>query len=188
MDEHSHNGKSRTSAVIICAVAAVAIIAVAVAWYVLAGGNKQPAAEPTTPVPSSQTTTTSPSSTGSASTSAPVETPSPSQSESSQVPSSALAQTDASCNPHNTFNAEDPSKETLVYDESSKSLTLLSGSGSDFSTFSCVADALQMPAEDRTQIEAKADQPVQQTATWNNLTATWSYNQHSGLNLYVTEQ
>lgn len=178
MDEHSRNGKSRTAAVIIGAVAVAAVIAVAAAWYVLAGGDKQPAPLPSTSAPSSQTTTTG----------APVETPVPSQSESSQTPAVNLAQTDSACNPHTTFNSEDPSKEALVYDESSKSLTVLSGSESNFSAFSCVANALRMPAEERTQIEAKADQPLQQTFEWNGFSATWSYNEHSGLNLYITEQ
>ena len=178
MKEHSH-GKSRTAAVIVGTVIVVAVIAVALAWYVLTGGSRQPAPAPSTSVPSSQTTTT---------TTAPVETPVPSQSKSSQTPAANLAQADSACNPHTTFNSEDPSKEALVYDESSKSLTVLSGSESDFSAFSCVADALQMPAEERTRIEAKADQPLQQTLEWNGFNATWSYNEHSGLNLYITEQ
>lgn len=100
----------------------------------------------------------------------------------------ALQQTDAACNPHTSFNAENPAQESLIVDQATQSLTLMSGSQSTFATYDCVAKQLQIPADVTAEIESKQDQPMQKSFTWNGLTGTWSYNVNSGLQLYIVEQ
>ncbi|RSX53689.1 hypothetical protein D2E25_1012 [Bifidobacterium goeldii] len=100
----------------------------------------------------------------------------------------ALQQADSVCNPHTTFNAENPAQESLIVDQATKSLTLMSGSQSDFKTFNCVAQQLQIPADVTAEIDSKQDQPMQKSFTWNGLTGTWSYNVNSGLQLYIVGQ
>ncbi|MBW3081338.1 hypothetical protein [Bifidobacterium saguinibicoloris] len=90
------------------------------------------------------------------------------------------------CDPHTDFDSSDNTKESLIADGAGKSLTLLSGSQSDFTTFDCVAKQLDMPADDITAMTSKQDQPDQQTFTWDGLTASWIYNANSGLSLTIT--
>lgn len=107
--------------------------------------------------------------------------------QSTDIPA-MLRKADASCNPHTAFNADATGQESLVLDEQTRSLTLLSGARSDFTTFDCVANTLHIPSEVVSAIKSKQDQPDQLNFTWDGLSGTWSYNVNSGLNLYVVQQ
>ncbi|RSX54240.1 hypothetical protein D2E25_0548 [Bifidobacterium goeldii] len=109
------------------------------------------------------------------------------QSTSTDIPT-VLQQADSACNPHTTFNAENPTQESLIVDQATRSLTLMSGAQSNFTTYDCIAKQLQIPTDVTAEIESKQDQPDQKSFTWNGLTGTWSYNVNSGLQLYIVGQ
>jgi len=78
--------------------------------------------------------------------------------------------------------------EMLVLESDGQSLSLISGKNSDKSLYRCVADAIEMPDDVRTQIDNDADSAGSSEARWNGLYATWSVSPNSGLDLYVEPQ
>lgn len=167
----SHTVRNRIVAVV---VAVIVIAAIVVAVLAFRNGGSSQTQQPTTQQQATQQ---------SQQHSEPE--PSNQQKDVSPLPD-ALQQAVKACDPHNDFNSADNTKESLIADGTGKSLTLLSGSQSDFTTFNCVAKQLDMPEADVTAMTSKQDQPDQQTFTWNGLTASWIYNANSGLSLTIT--
>lgn len=175
MSSDSSNTSSRTirNRIIAVVIAVIVIVAAAIAVLAFRNGDSSQAQQQTTQQQSQQSEQHAEAQ------------PNNQQSDVSPLPAS-LQQAVKACDPHNDFNSSDNTKESLIADGTGKSLTLLSGSQSDFTTFNCVAKQLDMPEADVTAMTAKQDQPNQQTFTWNGLTASWIYNANSGLSLTIT--
>ena len=209
MKELDADKKRRT--VILVVVAAVVVIALIVALTVLLRSRSEPQAQPTQPVETSATT--SPSTTTTTTTSAAPTTPAPSTST-SEAPSTSPSATDSpsatgsseaavptadpaisksfkavdsACNKGTQFNS-DPSQEAMLVEDGGRSLTVMSGAQSDMSVFECVADKIALPSEVRQSIESKQSQPDERSANWDGMTATWTFNPNTGLDLYITAQ
>ncbi|MDD6373486.1 MAG: hypothetical protein PUF97_03245 [Bifidobacteriaceae bacterium] len=78
--------------------------------------------------------------------------------------------------------------EALVLEDNGKSLTVLSGNASDFSTFKCVANQLNIPADYTAEMFKKQDNPSTVSISWDGYSAQWTYNTRSGLDFYITSK
>ena len=190
-DHQPERGAGILVAAGVALVAAVAIVAVLAVRGSDGGKATKSATSPatsSTSVSASAPASSAPPSSSAPSPASPSAQPSSPTSASATtaaIPSALIAAYDG-CNPGTSFNAENVTQESLILDEKTKSLTLMSGAKSDFAVLECVAGKLGMPADAVDAMRSRVDEPRQQTVNWDALTAQWIYNANSGLNLYIT--
>ena len=92
------------------------------------------------------------------------------------------------CDKGVAFDETATTTEALVLEDNGKSLTVFSGNASDFSTFKCVANHLNIPAGYTAEMLKKQDNPSMVSISWDGYSAQWTYNTRSGLDLYITSK
>lgn len=92
------------------------------------------------------------------------------------------------CDKGVAFDETATTTEALVLEDGGKSLTVFSGNASDFSTFTCVANHLNIPANYTAEMLKKQDNPSMVSISWDGYSAQWTYNTRSGLDLYITSK
>jgi len=167
----------RRRAFVFAVIAAIVVFALIAAAVVLTQSRQVSQSQPNQPV-ETNAVPSSGASTSASTVSVPTADPTVAENfESANV----------SCNKGTQFNS-DPSQEAMLVEDGGRSLTLMSGAQSDLSVFECVADKIALPDEVRQSIETKQSQPDERSVNWNDMTATWTFNPNTGLDLYITAQ
>lgn len=115
-------------------------------------------------------------------------TPQPSSTPTSTKMAKSLNEAYQACDKGVAFDETATTTEALVLEDGGKSLTVFSGNASDFSTFTCVANHLNIPANYTAEMLKKQDNPSMVSISWDGYSAQWTYNTRSGLDLYITSK
>ena len=115
-------------------------------------------------------------------------TPQPSGIPTSTKMAKSLNDAYQACDKGVAFDETATTTEALVLEDGGKSLTVFSGNASDFSTFTCVANHLNIPANYTAEMLKKQDNPSTVSISWDGYSAQWTYNTRSGLDLYITSK
>ncbi|KAB8297462.1 hypothetical protein DSM100238_1247 [Bifidobacterium apri] len=115
-------------------------------------------------------------------------TPQPSGPPTSTKMAKSLNEAYQACDKGVAFDETATTTEALVLEDGGKSLTVFSGNASDFSTFTCVANHLNIPANYTAEMLKKQDNPSMVSISWDGYSAQWTYNTRSGLDLYITSK
>ncbi len=117
-----------------------------------------------------------------------ITTPQPSGTPTSTKMAKSLNEAYQACDKGVAFDETATTTEALVLEDGGKSLTVFSGNASDFSTFTCVANHLNIPANYTAEMLKKQDNPSMVSISWDGYSAQWTYNTRSGLDLYITSK